>query len=772
MIVVKSILCRVKVIVPLVFALVLLCAVSATGFAANEVYAVQEGTVYYSADATGTKLSSATQVSASSITHLFVGEGVTSIATNAFKGCTSLVSVDLSKATSLTVIYGGAFSGCTNLQTVLLPSSLKTVQTEAFYGATSLLSIDFSGTQIQTIASEVFQNCTALQTVTFGSGTLQSIGSQVFYNCTSLKSIDLSKETALTEIPYQGFYNCKALASISLPSSISIIDEQAFYKCSALTSLALAHTAITSLPTKVLSDATALKTVTFPSGLKTIESYAFSGCTSLDLQESLKDTALTTIGNDAFSGCTSIVRVVLPSSVSSIQARAFYGCSSFGTLSLGATPPTVTSSTFTGCAFTNVLVIDSTAITTYKAVADGNTSDYLWYGWTLMKTDVSINLVAAIDGWVYGEVDEPDPSLTKDGTAQTSYVTYLYATSEDGTYVTADELPRSSAGEIVVGTYWLKAVYSAPLEEGDTIVSFEVTPKTLTVEVWTSGVSKEYDGTTDIEGLSPSIYLDGEIDGDDVSASANYAYTDANAGDSKTISATGITLTGDDKDNYVLDATSKTGTGAQITKKIIVIEPPTASDIYKGETLEASTLTAADAQSSTQETTISLFTLFSSNSVQESENTVSYELIDGELLEGVWYWVDSSIAPDETDMQQAVFVPTNSDNYEMSEPVDVQVRVLDALTSGDSNSGTVLTIAASGYTAPQTGDETNLTLYRVLSMLSMVGIVGCTIWIYKHRDDENDTARARAARAHAHANSHASAGVSGQERRIRTQKHR
>ena len=59
--------------------------------------------------------------------------------------------------------------------------------------------------------------------------------------------------------------------------------------------------------------------------------------------------------------------------------------------------------------------------------------------------------------------------------------------------------------------------------------------------------------------------------GDDVTASAtSYAYNNANAGENKTITASGITLTGADAGNYTLSSTTATTTGT-ITKATVSI---------------------------------------------------------------------------------------------------------------------------------------------------------------------------------------------------------
>ena len=113
-----------------------------------------------------------------------------------------------------------------------------------------------------------------------------------------------------------------------------------------------------------------------------------------------------------------------------------------------------------------------------------------------------------------------------------------------------------------------------------------ITKKTLTPSI-SGTVSKEYEGTTGVPaGHGLSIALDGAIDGESVSATAtSYVYVDANVGQNKTINATGITLTGAAADNYVLSATTASGSVGTITKKTLTPSiSGTVSKEYDGTT--------------------------------------------------------------------------------------------------------------------------------------------------------------------------------------------
>ena len=82
----------------------------------------------------------------------------------------------------------------------------------------------------------------------------------------------------------------------------------------------------------------------------------------------------------------------------------------------------------------------------------------------------------------------------------------------------------------------------------------------------TGTIEKEYDETINApEGIEIGLEVIPN-DTEDVSATASFAYDNANVGENKTITATNISLIGEDKDNYVLASTTATIDNAVITK--------------------------------------------------------------------------------------------------------------------------------------------------------------------------------------------------------------
>lgn len=106
----------------------------------------------------------------------------------------------------------------------------------------------------------------------------------------------------------------------------------------------------------------------------------------------------TELKTDTFEKCTQLTAVKLPQ-ITRIWSDAFEGCTSLASISLPAAPPTASKSSFSGCPSPRAITfVDAggapltgsalkAARAAYKAVADGNTDDDLWYGWTIGSGD-------------------------------------------------------------------------------------------------------------------------------------------------------------------------------------------------------------------------------------------------------------------------------------------------------------------------------------------------------------------------------------------------
>ena len=87
---------------------------------------------------------------------------VKSVGGDAFRDCSSLMGVNFTP----TEIWTGAFRGCTSLQSIDLSSVTGFIDYRAFEGCTSLKEVTINANEVRT---DVFKGCTSLEKITFGN---------------------------------------------------------------------------------------------------------------------------------------------------------------------------------------------------------------------------------------------------------------------------------------------------------------------------------------------------------------------------------------------------------------------------------------------------------------------------------------------------------------------------------------------------------------------------------------------------------------------------
>ena len=158
----------------------------------------------------------------------------------------------------------------------------------------------------------------------------------------------------------------------------------------------------------------------------------------------------------------------------------------------------------------------------------------------------------------------------------------------------------TQAAGLTPGTYALTAKYIASqnLSAGEAAATLNVTKRILT-PVLSGTATKTFDNTTACDGAGLTLNLNGALADEIVTVSAaGYAYDNANAGTSKTVTASGLTLGGAHAGNYQLsDNTVSTAAGTinKATRTITVT--PAALTLLPGRlngTISASVTDAGD----------------------------------------------------------------------------------------------------------------------------------------------------------------------------------
>lgn len=141
-----------------------------------------------------------------------IEDGITSVGSYAFYGCTQLTSVELPD--TVTAIGSNAFNNCTTLAAVKLPDAITSIGDNAF-NATALGSVTIPK-GVKTIDISTFAYCNALRTVTLHD-EVETIGNNAFHQCSALKSIDIP--LSVKKIDSFAFELCSKLAVINYAGS-------------------------------------------------------------------------------------------------------------------------------------------------------------------------------------------------------------------------------------------------------------------------------------------------------------------------------------------------------------------------------------------------------------------------------------------------------------------------------------------------------------------------------------------------------------------------
>ena len=275
----------------------------------------------------------------SGLTSITIPDGVTSIGKSAFEKCRSLTSIAIPD--SVNNIDASAFAYCDGLVNISLSNNITSISSDTFYYCSNLKSITIpSG--VTSIGGAAFQYCSSLRSVTLPD-TLMTIGSSAFELCTSLTDITLPD--SMTSIGYAAFRDCIGLVSINIPVNMSKIDSYAFDGCYKLVEVINKSSLYISVSSNNGYVAYYAKTV--HKGTTKIvnqDGYLFYTHNNINylLGYTGTDAALTLpnsyngqsykIYSYAFDGCSEVISITIPENVTGIGRWAFHDCKSLTTI--------------------------------------------------------------------------------------------------------------------------------------------------------------------------------------------------------------------------------------------------------------------------------------------------------------------------------------------------------------------------------------------------------------------------------------------------------
>lgn len=155
---------------------------------------------------------------------------------------------------------------------------------------------------------------------------LQTIYHNAFANATNLKTVDLSKATQLKTIGTMAFYATNLSGGLTFSQTLTSIGSYAFQN-SRLAELELSNTSVDTISIGAFKGCLLLTTVIFPKNkiIEEIDPYAFDRCEYLE-NISNYENSLKWIGNNAFSYCKKVSNFVFGKKMEFIGECAFQKC--------------------------------------------------------------------------------------------------------------------------------------------------------------------------------------------------------------------------------------------------------------------------------------------------------------------------------------------------------------------------------------------------------------------------------------------------------------
>ncbi|MDE8701643.1 leucine-rich repeat protein [Adlercreutzia equolifaciens] len=238
-------------------------------------------------------------------------DGISSLGTTMFYGCTGLRTVSLSNINTLGLQL---FNGCTGIETAHL-INVESLGGQVFYGCTDLKEVHIDG-GFNASGNSLLQNCSSSVRLTIEN--VEAIPEEAFVGATAIENVDLINVGIVGK---NAFASCKGIKNATL-SDVGTVGQYAFYNCTGLEEVSAE--AVEAIDNYAFYNCTGLKTATL-SDVGTVGQYAFYNCTGL---EKVAMEAVDVIDNYAFWGCKNLSTIASLQDVKTIGGFAFYGCSS------------------------------------------------------------------------------------------------------------------------------------------------------------------------------------------------------------------------------------------------------------------------------------------------------------------------------------------------------------------------------------------------------------------------------------------------------------
>ncbi len=247
---------------------------------------------------------------------------------------------------NVTSIAYGAFSGCDNLISVTIPENISSVANNAFNGVLNIIyagSLSVSSWGARSVNGYMENN------IVYSDETKTSL-----IACSKAIKGELEIPNSVTSIGGSAFSGCHNLASVTIPNSVTSIGSSAFRNCTGLTSVTIPNS-VTSIGYSAFDGCSGLTSVTIPNSVTSISTSAFDGCSGLTYVTI--PNSVTSIGQSAFYRCENLKSISIPNSVTSIGSGAFSNCASLTSVSIPINITRIEDRTFYKCSSLASIII-------------------------------------------------------------------------------------------------------------------------------------------------------------------------------------------------------------------------------------------------------------------------------------------------------------------------------------------------------------------------------------------------------------------------------